>query len=173
MSSKNHIQQALYEFVNESDVRTGFEKLLGVMGYSSDRTIDLGSVKEYLSHDQVKTNFTDKQIQKMLELFRSLAIVFQFSESDIRKQYELSWNQRPEPDFGRAKSFLFIAVELVEYKNYSRTLLAELTRIINRPFKMPVIVLFRHHKSLTLAAVHRRVHKIDSTRDVLEKSNAN
>ena len=34
---------------------------------------------------------------------------------------------------------------------------------------MPVIILFRHGSTLTLAVIHRRAHKLDDSQDVLEK----
>ena len=117
MSAKNHIQQALFDFETESEIRTGFKNLLTVMGYSSDRSLNLGSVKEYLSHELVETKLTDKQKQKLFELLRSIDIVFQFNESDIRKQYDLFENHMF--DSGRVKSFLFLAVELNKNENYS------------------------------------------------------
>ena len=73
-----------------------------------------------------------------------------------------------EFDQARIESFLFLAVELAD-SSYSRTYLADTTRIVNRGFAMPVIILFRHASTLTLAVIHRRAHKRDSTRDVLEK----
>ena len=47
--------------------------------------------------------------------------------------------------------------------------LAETTRAVNRRFAMPVIILFLYGSTLTLAVIHRRAHKRDSNRDVLEK----
>ena len=52
---------------------------------------------------------------------------------------------------------------------YPRAHLAETTRAVNRLFRMPVIILFRYGSTLTLAAIHRRTHKRDDNRDVLEK----
>ena len=66
------------------------------------------------------------------------------------------------------KSFLFLAVDTRE-QVLSRTYLAQVTRVTNKLFAMPVILLFRHNTTLTLAAIHRRAHKRDGTLDVLEK----
>ena len=68
----------------------------------------------------------------------------------------------------RIESFLFVTVELKDHP-YSRTALAEMTRAVNRLFAMPVIILFRHGSTLTLAVIHRRTHKRDDNRNVLEK----
>ena len=73
-----------------------------------------------------------------------------------------------EFDKGRVNSFLFVAADL-EDRPYSRNELAEMTRAVNRGFPMPVIILFQHGPAVTLAAVHRRSHKRDSGRDVLER----
>ena len=44
-----------------------------------------------------------------------------------------------------------------------------MTRVVNSRLAMPVILVFRHGETLTLAAVHRRAHKRDDARDVLER----
>ena len=65
-------------------------------------------------------------------------------------------------------SFLFIAIDLAG-AHYTRTDLSELTRAVNRPFGMPVPILFRHAGRLTLAVILRRQSKRDAEKDVLEK----
>ena len=52
---------------------------------------------------------------------------------------------------------------------YTRTHLAQTTRTINYHFAMPVILLFRHGSTLTIAATHRRANKRDDNQDVLER----
>jgi type I restriction-modification system DNA methylase subunit len=77
-------------------------------------------------------------------------------------------------DFGRMvnntiiNSYLFVSLEL-SGKAYTRTELATITREINRCFAMPVLVLFKYNMLLTLSVINRRLHKIDSNKDVLEK----
>lgn len=137
--------------------------LFGALGYRSDRTADLGGVEEFLAVVEEKRPLTDRQ-RALFEAWHSAEIVFQITEDDIGENPTLF--QEFEP--GRAESFLFVAADLKEPR-YTRTELAEMTRAVNRGFEMPVILLFRHGASLTLAAIHRRAHKRDGNRDVLEK----
>ncbi|MDE0269821.1 MAG: Eco57I restriction-modification methylase domain-containing protein [Gammaproteobacteria bacterium] len=95
--------------------------------------------------------------------------MFQVTGSEIEPtQKSLDLTSEQGFDRGRVQSFLFLAAQLRQGA-YPRVHLAETVRAVNRLFKMPVIVLFRHGATLTLAAIHRRVHKRDDNRDVLER----
>ena len=62
-----------------------------------------------------------------------------------------------------------MAVDLKD-RAYTRTHLAETTRVVNSRYAMPVVIVFRYGSTLlTLAVVHHRAHKRHSDRDVLEK----
>ena len=63
---------------------------------------------------------------------------------------------------------MFFILEL-KGNNYSRAQLASITRKMNKPFAMPVFVLFKYGNKLTLSVVDRRLNKKDSSRDVLDK----
>jgi len=52
---------------------------------------------------------------------------------------------------------------------YTRTELSSITRAVNRGFPMPVMLLFRHGDTISLSVIHRRLHKRQADRDVLEK----
>ncbi len=71
-----------------------------------------------------------------------------------------------------ADAFLFIAIELKK-KEYTRTQLISITRAINRPFQVPVIVIFRYDDKLTLSVIDRRQSKsknpVKAVEHVLEK----
>ncbi|MCX7002743.1 MAG: Eco57I restriction-modification methylase domain-containing protein [bacterium] len=66
------------------------------------------------------------------------------------------------------ESYLFFAIAL-QPRFYTRTELAGITRAVNRLFAMPVMLLFQHGETITLSVINRRLHKRDSTRDVLEQ----
>ncbi|MCY4599322.1 MAG: Eco57I restriction-modification methylase domain-containing protein [Acidobacteria bacterium] len=144
--------------------------LLGALGYRSELTEDLGSVEEFVNwlDDDPDHPLTDKQRQ-VFNPWRTADIVFQFTDANIAGQSGLF----AEPfDRGRAKSFLFVAADLEPRpgnRPYSRTDLGTMTRVVNSRLAMPVIPLFRHGETLTLAAVQRRAHKRDDSRDVLER----
>ena len=142
--------------------------LLNAIGYSSTFTSEPGIIREMLESGPAGSSFTPKQ-RELLGFWRgSRDSSFQFTSDDITQQHQLF--EKASFNEGMQESFLFLAVDLKDKEGaYSRTDLAEMTRAANRPFLMPVIVLFRHDSVLTLAAIHRRPHKQDSERDVLKK----
>ena len=155
----NHkVAEALSGLAAEAPLRVGAAALLGALGYESRRTLDVGTVQEFLERLNSAKQLTEKQ-HALFEPWRAVEVVFQFSSNEIGGQPGL-FDGVDGFDQGRIESFLFLAVELSEDR-YGRTQLAEMTRAANRLFKMPVIILFRHGATLTLAAVHRRVHKRD------------
>ena len=139
--------------------------LLGALGYRSERTSDAGSVAEFLEAPDAAKPLTDRQ-RALFDSWRAVEIVFQVTEDEIVGRRGLF--DGCDFDRGRIKSFLFVAAELAD-RPYRRTDLAEMTRAVNRLFAMPVILLFRHGSTLTLAVIHRRAHKGAENRDVLEK----
>ena len=158
------ISDALKSLTNESSLRQGVEKLLNGLGYVSDKTVDVNSVSEFMDCFEIKNPLTTKQRALFNEL-RNIYIVFQITDEEIRSENSLFPSSFQSE---QVKSFLFIASEL-EQEAYSRTHLAEITRVVNRHFAMPGIVLFRHGSFLTIGVVHRRTNKLDNSRDVLER----
>ncbi len=158
--------EALSAFAGAGSARDGAAALLGALGYRSARTEDLGGVEGLLGLLSAGGGLTERR-RGLFASWRSADIVFQVTGEEIG-----DGTDRPDlfQDFdrGRAKSFLFVAADL-EDRAWSRTELAETARAVNRGFLMPVVVLFRHGAALTLAVVHRRAHKRNPDRDVLER----
>ena len=159
------IHTALSGFAAGAPLRDCAETLFGVLGYRSTRTADVGSVTAFLDTFRAGERLTEKQ-RAGFDSWRTVDIVFQVTGEEIADQSRLFEGEGFAP--GVIESFLFLAVDL-EGGDYSRTYLADTTRAVNRLFSMPVVVLFRHGATLSLAVVHRRVHKRDTNRDVLEK----
>jgi type I restriction-modification system DNA methylase subunit len=65
-------------------------------------------------------------------------------------------------------AYLIFGIELKK-SHYSRGDLVKITREFNRVFPRPVLILFKHGETLTLSVIHRRLHKRDESKDVLEK----
>ncbi len=163
------LTRALSALAGGAPLRDGATRLLGALGYRSRRTADAGSVAEFLERlDSAKPDrpLTDRQ-RALFEPWRAVEIVFQLTDAEIGGQPGL-FDAIGGFERGRIESFLFLAVDLKE-DAYTRTHLAEIVRAVNARYAMPVVVLFRHGPSLTLAAVHRRTHGRDTERDVLEK----
>lgn len=163
---RREIGDALSGLAADTPLRAGTAALLDALGYHSERTLEVGSVEEFLEGLDAFGELTEKQ-RTLFEPWHAVEVVFQFTGKEIYQgQAELF--DVPSFEAGRIESFLFLAVGLNGGK-HSRTQLAETTRAVNRLFKMPVIVLFRYGSTLTLAAIHRRAHRGDHARDVLEK----
>ncbi len=150
-------------------LRSRAATLFGALGYRSDRTTDVGSVADFLEwlRESLKEDgkdLTERQ-RRLFDGWRSAEIVFQLTGEEIDGDRTLF----PKFEEKRDKSFLFVAAELNGGGAYTRTELAGMTRAVNSGFRMPVVLLLRHGGALTLSVVHRRAHKRDKGRDVLEK----
>jgi len=88
------------------------------------------------------------------------------SKDEVTPQHDL-FNTK-QVDRTIIETYLFFAIELSN-NDYSRTALSQIVREINKVFPMPVMILFKHGNTLTLAIINRRLHKRDETKDVLEK----
>ena len=163
---RHEIGNALGGLAAGTPLRSGTAALLGALGYQSERTLEVRSVEDFLEGLDAFGKLTEKQ-RTLFEPWQAVDVVFQFTGKEI-DQGQAELFDVPSFDASRIESFLFLAVGLNGGK-HSRTQLAETTRTVNRLFKMPVIVLFRYGSTLTLAAIHRRAHRRDHTRDVLEK----
>ena len=170
---KRDLREKLAALVADAPLREGAAALLGALGYRSRRTVEAGSVAEFLDRTDSAGQPTVKPltdtggVPSPFEPWRAVEIVFQITGSEIDGRPGL-FDGGDGFDKGRIESFLFLAVDLKE-DAYPRTHLAETVRAVNKRFAMPVVVLFRHGPAVTLAAVHRRAHKRDTDRDVLEK----
>ncbi len=181
---KKDIREALRECA-DGTLKERAARLLGVLGYESERTWGVESVSEFLGVFNADDMLTERQ-RELFEPWRGVDIVFQYTEEELSAQNELLRQDllgRQGLEQGRAESFLFLAVDL-ESGDYARHRLAAMTRAVNRLFPMPVIVFYRYVRgiaahpnqtgpngatALSVAVIHRRAHKRDADRDVLEK----
>ena len=176
IATRSEIQDALRDF-QSGPLRDRSESLLEVLGYQSDRCdehFDYGP-DEFL--DWADGEARDREIAKgsrqlIRETWKRIRMVFQYTEDELGSTEQAMLFSRYEES--RTRSFLFVAVDLMD-GDHARHKQATITRAINRPFAMPTIVFFRHCRddgstALTLAVIHRRAHKRDPDRDVLEKA---
>ena len=153
------VKDALSNFA-DAPLANAAKALLNALGYESERTGEVGTVAEFLERYEAK--LTDRHLA-LFESWQDVELVFQVTDEEVA-------GTATETGFddGRNQSFLFIAVDLAE-GIYSRTTLADMTRAVNRLFAMPVVLLFRCAGRISLAVVHRRAHRRDESRDVLER----
>ena len=145
-------------------LRDGVTQLLRVMGYRSDRLVDLQGVTHLLDWGTL----TDRQ-RSLFELWSNVCGLFQFTADEIpHTDRRLLRGTPTEP-----QSVLFLAADLTPWEP-CRRVLKQMTQAVNRIFAMPVVVVYRYRRLtrdvplLAVAVVHRRVHKRDSSKDVLE-----
>ena len=63
----------------------------------------------------------------------------------------------------------FFSRSRLEGEDWSRTRLAGITREVNRAFPMPVIILFRYGRFVSVSVIDRRTHLRDESRDVIDR----
>jgi type I restriction-modification system DNA methylase subunit len=142
------------------------------LGYSSERTEDLESnTPEGLLELVNRPDFFNRGKARPEE-WASINLLFQLTDDEVRDHGQTSLDfdskQLDMDSDRRFYSYLFFVVQLKK-DSYNRTILADITREINRFFDMPALVLFKHGRTLTLSIIDRRLHKRDEGRDVLKK----
>ncbi len=163
----NSIHDALVA-MNGGDFSEAATNLLATMGYRSQR-IPAGQTGE--PRDFIRQYNDDKPDTKSRQAFldnaRSVRILFQYTDAEIRTKTQGSLFEDADFYSGNARSFIFAAVELQD-DTYPRGQYAMFTRELNKLIQIPIVALFRTPTNrVTLAFVHRRPNKLDSTRDVL------
>ena len=166
VSTREAVKRAL-SALPDAPLREGAAALLGALGYRSERAAEAGSVAEFLERFADPAGLTARR-RALFEPWRAVDVVFQLTDDEIAHRADLLPDRPDRFDRGRIRSFLFLAVDLAG-GDPGRARLAETTRAVNRMFAMPAVLLFRRAGSVTLAVVHRRAHRRDPGRDVLEK----
>jgi adenine-specific DNA-methyltransferase len=164
---KSTIDSKLKQFKTQ-ELRSAALGLLGELGYSSPKTIELdGSPEAFLeqfNQNPEATRFSEDKA--LFKDWKQIQLLFQLTDQELSNQVDLFQENNVKQSL--MSSYLFFAVEL-KGKEYARGKLADITRQLNRLFPMPVMVLFVYDKKLTIAVINRRRHKRDDSKDVLGK----
>jgi len=101
--------------------------------------------------------------------WEAFSLLFQLTKDEITggNQIRLDFGDNHRVDRADYESYLFFGLQL-RGQQYTRSQLAEITRQINKLFVMPVMLVFRYGKKVTLAVINRRPSQRDDG-DVLEK----
>lgn len=157
----------------KTPLRNAATSLLSVLGYQSDRTINLGSSSPEAILDLIHSHSADVAFNEAKALFAdwgSADLLFQLTEEELSGQHSLFKETSINP--GLLRSYLFFAIEL-SGDNYARGKLTSIARQINRIFPMPVMVLIKHladkRPVLSIAVINRRQNKLDAAKDILGK----
>jgi adenine-specific DNA-methyltransferase len=167
------IAAALRSFPGQP-LRAAAEGLFAALGYRSPRTfVNLPSDPAgFLEEMGLKEPLSEgpRCEKALLADWQEAHLLFQLTDEEINaassSQGRLLVSDAVER--GLAQSYLFMAIRLTG-SGYTRTRLAAATREINRPFAMPVLVLFSYGDRLTIAIIARRRHRREASQDVLEK----
>lgn len=170
LPDRARIRDSLQAFASGSLAANAVD-FLHALGYQSDKTLELEpNTADGLLELANRTDFLNPT-KAHTDEWQSVDFLFQITDEEIRNfaQGGLEFDSTADVQSNKLiESYIFFAVEL-KADSYSRTLLADITREINRLFPMPALVLFKHGKALTLSIINRRIHKRDAVRDVLEK----
>lgn len=161
------IEFALENFRGKNDLYQSAITLLSGLGYESEKRLKLNRP----TYDSFLDAFSIKESQfsaakALVDEWARIDFLFQIGDTEvsgIQSLFEAGKLNKTE-----YQSFLFVAIEL-KHTSYKRADFVNITRELNRPFFMPVIVLFHHDDKLTLSIIDRRLHKRDTSKDVLEK----
>lgn len=141
--------------------------LLGTLGYRSQKTQRL-STSTFAAFAEAFSIAPDaiKMDKALITQWAQIDFLFQLGDTEVSGMASLFGGGKVNKN--EYQSFLFVAIEL-RGNDYKRAELVNITRELNKPFFMPVIVVFYYGGKITLSIIDRRLHKRDSNKDVLEK----
>ena len=163
--NKEAIKTALAA-MSTGDLLEKSKELLAMIGYRSERTLELSGTVDDFIQNFVALNPNTKTEHEFRNNAESVKLVFQFTSDEITDDIQQTLFESASFDKGNTDSFLFCAVELKD-NNYSRTKYAEFTREINKRLVAPTVVFFHAGNYLTVAFAGHRPNQNDPDRDVL------
>ncbi|MCK5695084.1 MAG: Eco57I restriction-modification methylase domain-containing protein [Desulfobacula sp.] len=154
-----------------------YEKLCDIFNSETDDGSNMVSYNKLLkTANEFEKNFLD-QNNKIADLekfktkaqtdnWKRIELLFQLTDVEMNSQGDIF--DTGKFDNAIINAYLFFAIEL-KSNHYNRTGFSNITRQINRVFSMPVMLIVKYDNNITLSIIKRRLHKIDESRDVLEK----
>jgi len=168
---REQISAALTGFVAKP-LREASRNFFKTLGYSSDRTLETGSVNQFCKTYDPKGTQLDRF--EPAARWQSIHLLFQLTGADIARgsDHQLDFLPAEPADLRQIESYLFFALDLAptaDGKPRTRTDLCDLARALNRLFPMPALVLFKEGEKLSIAITYRRGNKKDRSKDVVER----
>ena len=165
INNKTRIEKSL-QSLSVGDFGHQVISLLDTLGYKSERILHDRFVTASEFVNEYRSDQSTQSEKSFLVEVKSVRVLFQLTDAEIDAKQAKLFDEKTF-DSGKTKSFVFVAVELIEPK-YVRGQYASFTREINKRFNMPVVVLFKTPSDFyTLSFVHRRKNQRDPTRYVL------
>lgn len=163
---KTLIRETLLGFAKKNLTEAGLN-LFQILGFNTQRTAAFASkTPDYFINAYAQASGRFDAEKALTTEWKYVDLLFQLTREEISPQ--LSMFDTGRVDNTIIESYLFFVIELNQAE-YTRTALSRMTREINKVFPMPVMVLFKHGETLSLAVIDRRLHKRDEQKDVLEK----
>lgn len=168
IDEKLNIQEAIKAFAKDDVSKAGIN-LFSVLGYDTSLQAPLDNKtyaefkENYIESSPAADRFNEEKA--LTDNWKTIDILFQLTDDSFTGQQQL-FDSKLDPL--NPQSYLCFAIEL-NGEEYSKTQIAGITREINKLFSIPIIIIYKYGKNLTLAIINRRVNKKDSNRDVLEK----
>lgn len=143
-------------------------EFFAALGYTTSRANTFATLDEFFATFDPERKGVVKAGADTRD-WRGIPLLLQLTDTDIRHASGGTINPLPGSFNGKAiESYLFLTLQLRDRaEGYTRVDLARAARALNKLFRMPVLVLFQHGASLTLAHVERRENKLDRSRDVV------
>jgi len=160
------IEEAIQAFNGENLYESSLA-LYNALDYQSTKTerINPNNFEGLLDNFNLSKNSINKD-KAFVSHWKQIEFIFQIGDSEITRVQSLF--ETGEVDRNEFQSFLFFTIQLKE-DSYKRGELVKITRELNVPFRMPVIILFHYGNKLTLSIIDRRLHQKDTSKDVLDK----
>ena len=170
LSSGISIKKEIEDSIKNFDPNNLYEsslRLFSSLGYKSNKTLKLSpnNYQGFLDAFNIPSKSVNEE-KALIKDWLKIEFLFQIADSEVTQIQSLFDSAQIDKD--EYQSFLFFVVQL-NGRAYKRSDLVKITRELNLPFKMPAIILFNYGDCLTLSIIDRRVHKKESSKDVLEK----
>ena len=163
---KSSIQKAIAGF-KTNELFENSISLFETLGYNTARQNRLdNNTFKYFKDNFIDTDDNFNEEKALVTDWVKIELLFQLTNEEVSGLTDMFSSGKVDNTI--IESYLFFAIEL-SGTSYSRTKLSAITREINKLFSMPVMLLFFYDEKLTLSVINRRLHKRDSSKDVLEK----
>ena len=171
MTVKEQIQKIIIEF-GQKDLFNAGISLFKTLGYNTERRNRLdnptfeGFCAAYIENSDKISDIEKFKEKAHVHEWKKIEILFQLTESEMSYDGRLFGTKKVDDTL--IEAYLFFAIELTG-DNYTRTVLSNITRQINKVFLMPVMILFKYNGLITLSVIGRRINKKDENKDILKK----
>ena len=135
------IEETIQGF-NSATLHESSLALFKALDYTSNKTVRISpaTFEGFMDSFNLPKTAINKE-KALVSHWKRIEFIFQVSDAEITRVQSLF--DTGEVDTNEYQSFLFFSIQLKE-ESYKRGELVKITRQLNLPFKMPVILLFQY-----------------------------